>query len=73
MKKEPVPFSNPIQDGERFTRQTFIRKAKAKGLSEREAEIKFQQLLKSGEIQEWGEQTENLFERSVKIYFFKKC
>lgn len=72
-KKTPAPFTNPIQPGKLFVHQTFIRKAKGKGLSESEAESKFQQLLKSGEIQEWKEQTENLFERSVPIYFWKKC
>ena len=74
MKKPTAPtFSNPIPIGEKFTHQTFIRKAKAKGLTESEAESKFQAFLKSGEIQEWKEQTENLFERTVKIYFSKKC
>jgi hypothetical protein len=74
MKKiSSVPFSNPIPTNELFIHQTFIRKAKAKGLSEQEADSKFQALLKSGEIQEWKEQTENLFERTVKIYFRKKC
>lgn len=74
MKKPAVPtFANPIPIGERFTRQTFIRKSKAKGLTESEAETKFQAFLKSGEIQEWTEQTENLFERTVKIYFREKC
>lgn len=73
MKKPAVPFSNPITIGEKFTHQTFIRKAKAKGLSEQEAETKFQTFLKSGEIHEWTEKTENLFERTVKIYFSKKC
>ena len=74
MKKAAVPtFANPIPIGEKFTHQTFIRKAKAKGLTEGEAESKFQAFLKSGEIQEWKEQTENLFERTVKIYFSKKC
>ena len=74
MKKiSVVPFSNPIPPGEKFTHQTFIRKAKAKGLTEQESETKFQAFLKSGEIQEWKEQTENLFERTVKIYFRGKC
>jgi hypothetical protein len=74
MKKiSSVPFSNPIPTNELFIHQTFIRKAKAKGLSEQEAESKFQAFLKSGEIWEWEEQTENLFERTVKIYFSKKC
>lgn len=74
MKKPAVPtFSNPIPIGEKFTHQTFIRKAKAKGLTESEAESKFQAFLKSGEIKEWKEVTENLFERTVKIYFRKKC
>ena len=74
MKKiSSVPFSNPIPISEKFVRQTFIRKAKAKGLTESEAESKFQAFLKSGEIQEWKEVTENLFERTVKIYFRKKC
>lgn len=72
-KISSVPFSNPIPIGEKFTHQTFIRKAKAKGLTESEAESKFQAFLNSGEIQEWKEQTENLFERTVKIYFSKKC
>ncbi len=74
MKKPAVPiFANPIPIGEKFTHQTFIRKSKSKGLTEQEAETKFQAFLKSGEIQEWKEQTENLFERTVKIYFSKKC
>jgi len=74
MKKiSVVPFSNPIPTNELFIHQTFIRKAKAKGLSEQEAESKFQAFLKSGEIQEWKDRTENLFERTVKIYFSKKC
>lgn len=74
MKKPAAPtFANPIHIGEKFTHQTFIRKAKAKGLTESEAESKFQAFLKSGEIQEWTERTENLFERTVKIYFSKKC
>ena len=33
-----VPFSNPIPTNELFIHQTFIRKAKAKGLTESEAE-----------------------------------
>ena len=74
MKKPAAPtFTNPIPIGEKFTHQTFIRKAKAKGLTEQEAESKFQAFIDSGEIQEWKEQTENLFERTVKIYFSKKC
>jgi len=74
MKKPAVSvFTNPIPHGEKFIHQTFIRKAKAKGLTESEAESKFQQLLKSGEIQEWKDKTENLFERTVKIYFREKC
>ena len=74
MKKPAVlTFANPMPIGEKFTRQTFIRKVKAKGLTESEAESKFQAFLNSGEIQEWKEQTENLFERTVKIYFSKKC
>ena len=74
MKKPAVStFANPMPIGEKFTRQTFIRKAKAKGLTESEAESKFQAFIDSGEIQEWKEQTENLFERTVKIYFSKKC
>lgn len=74
MKKvSSVPFSNPIQNGEKFTRQTFIRLSKAKGMTESEAENKFQAFLNSGEIQEWEERTENLFERTVKIYFRGKC
>jgi len=74
MKKPAVPiFANPIPIGEKFTHQTFIRLSKAKGLTEIEAESKFQAFINSGEIQEWKEQTENLFERTVKIYFRKKC
>jgi len=74
MKKPAVSvFTNPIPHGEKFIHQTFIRKAKAKGLTESEAESKFQAFLKSGEIQEWKEQTENLFERTVPIFFSKKC
>lgn len=74
MKKiSSVPFSNPIQIGEKFVKLTFLKRAKAKGLTEQESETKFQAFLKSGEIQEWTEQTENLFERTVKIYFSKKC
>lgn len=74
MKKvSSVPFSNPIPIGEKFTHQTFIRKAKAKGLTEQEAESKFQAFLNSGEIQEWKDKTENLFERTVPIFFSKKC
>lgn len=74
MKKPAAPiFANPIHIGEKFTHQTFIRKAKAKGLSEQEAESKFQALIKSGEIQEWKEQAENRFERTIEIYFRKKC
>mgnify|MGYP003404709937 CR=1 FL=1 len=68
-----APFSNPIPTNELFIHQTFIRKAKAKGLSEQEAESKFQALIKSGEIQEWKEPTENRFERTIEIYFSKKC
>lgn len=72
--KKPVPiFTNPIPIGEKFTHQTFIRLSKTKGLTESEAESKFQAFLKSGEIQEWKDRTENLFERTVKIYFSKKC
>ena len=74
MKKPAVPiFANPIPIGEKFTHQTFIRKAKAKGLTESEAESKFQAFLNSGEIQEWKEPTENRFERTVEIYFRVKC
>ena len=68
-----APFSNPIPTNELFTHQTFIRKAKAKGLTESEAESKFQAFLKSGEIQEWKEPTENRFERTIEIYFREKC
>ena len=68
-----APFSNPIPTNELFIHQTFIRKSKAKGLTESEAEIKFQAFINSGEIQEWKDRTENLFERTVKIYFMKKC
>lgn len=74
MKKPAVPlFANPIPIGEKFIKLTFLKRAKAKGLTESEAESKFQAFLKSGEIKEWKEVTENLFERTVKIYFRKKC
>ena len=74
MKKvSVVPFSNPIQPGERFIKRTFVKKCKEKGLSESEAALKFDQLINSGEFKVCNEQTENRFERTVEIYFREKC
>lgn len=74
MKKiSSVPFSNPIQPGEKFIKRTFLKNCKEKGLSESEAALKFDQLINSGEFKVCNEPTENLFERTVKIYFSKKC
>lgn len=70
-KTSNVPPSNPIPIGELFIKQTFVRKLKQMGLSETEALNRFQNLFKSGEIQVYEEKTENLFERSVEIYFLK--
>ena len=74
MKKPAVAiFKNPIQPGEKFIKRTFMKKCKEKGLSESEAGLKFDQLANSGEFKVCNEPTENLFERTVKIYFRKKC
>ena len=40
-------------------------------MSEQDALARFQKLFVSGEIQVYTEKTENLFERSVEIYFRK--
>ena len=68
-----VPFSNPIQPGEKFIKRTFLKKCKEKGLSDSEAALKFDQLINSGEFKVCNEPTENRFERTVEIYFRKKC
>ena len=74
MKKISVaPFSNPIQPGEKFIKRTFLKKCKEKGLSESEAALKFDQLIMSGEFKVCNEPTENRFERTIEIYFRKKC
>lgn len=74
MKKPTVPtLANPIQPGEKFIKRTFLKKCKEKGLSDSEAALKFDQLINSGEFKVCNEPTENLFERTVKIYFRKKC
>ena len=74
MKKiSVVPFSNPIQPGEKFIKRSFLKKCKAKGLSDSEAALNFDQLIISGEFKVCKEPTENRFERTVEIYFRKKC
>lgn len=74
MKKiSVVLFSNPIQPGEKFIKRTFLKKCKEKGLNDSEAALKFDQLIMSGEFKVCNEPTENRFERSVEIYFRKKC
>jgi len=74
MKKPTVPtLANPIQPGEKFIKRTFLKKCKQKGLSDSEAGLKFDQLINSVEFKVCNEPTENLFERTVKIYFRKKC
>ena len=74
MKKPTVPtLANPIQPGEKFIKRTFLKKCKEKGLSDSEAALKFDQLINSGEFKVCNEPTENRFERTVKIYFRKKC
>ena len=74
MKKPTVPtLANPIQPGEKFIKRTFLKKCKEKGLSDSEAALKFDQLINSGEFKVCNEPTENRFERTVEIYFRKKC
>lgn len=74
MKKiSVVPFSNPIQPGEKFIKLTFLKRCKAKGLTDSEAALKFDQLINSGDFKVCNEPTENRFERTVEIYFRVKC
>lgn len=74
MKKiSVVLFSNPIQPGEKFIKRTFLKKCKEKGLNDSEAALKFDQLIMSGEFKVCNEPTENRFERTIEIFFRKKC